>query len=78
MTKVVVIAEGTEFVLRTSHGYKIGSRMLSVAPESGRDYPEMTDRFATKAEADRAAMRFNLYLIHAENKRSKTKQRISE
>jgi hypothetical protein len=77
-SKVIVIPEGNEFILRTSFGFKIGSRMLTAAPEENKDYPELTDRFATKGEADRAAMRFNLYLMHAEKVRSKGKQRISE
>lgn len=76
--KVVVILQDDEFILRTSHGHPIGSRMFSVAPEAGRDYPELTDRFSTKVDADRAAMRFNLYLLHAAKKRNKTKSRISE
>jgi hypothetical protein len=77
-SKVVVIHEGNQFLLMTSFGFKIGSRMLTAAPEAGKDFPELTDRFETKAEADRAAMKWNLYLLHADKKRSKTKQRISE
>ena len=37
--------------------------MLTVAPEKGHDYPELTDWFATKAKAEKAALKWNLYLL---------------
>lgn len=77
-TRVLVVPDGAVFRLRTSLGFPIGPRMLSVAPEPGKDYPEIQDTFTTKLEADRAAVRFNTYLLWAEKKKSKQKSRISE
>src|SRR6188472_2573886 len=77
-SKVSVIPEANEFILRTSLGFPIGSRMLGPAPEEGKDYPELQDRFTERLDADRAALRWNMYLAHAAKKRPKSKGRISE
>lgn len=66
------------WVLKTSLGLTVGTRMLSTAPEDGKDYPEIPEEFQNKLDADRACLRWNEYLLHAWQKRSKTKRRISE
>lgn len=78
-TRIIITTklDGT-FKLMTENGFPIGSRLLTVAPDTGRDYPELQDVFATKSEAERAAMRWNLYLNDAAKKKSKTKYRSSE
>ena len=75
---IVVAADDGKFRLRTEHGFPIGSRMLGVAPEPDKDYPELTDTFGTKLDANRAALRWNLYLAHAEKKKTKKIYRLSE
>ena len=75
---IVVAADDGKFRLRTDFGGPIGSRLFSVAPEPEKDYPELTDTFGTKLEANRAALRWNLYLAHAEKKKTKKIYRLSE
>lgn len=78
-SRVIVVTTGDgEFRLITEFGFPIGSRLLSVAAEKGRDLPELTDRFVSKIAAQRAALRWNQYLLHAHAKKSKQKGRISE
>lgn len=78
-TRIIVVTKLDDtFKLTTEYGFPIGSRLLTVAPETGKDYPDLQDVFDTKLEADRAAMRWNLYLIHAAKKKSKKRERISE
>ena len=77
-TRIKVVHCENKFRLLTELGFPIGARLLTVAPEKGRDYPDLQDVFATKLEAERAAIRWNTYLLHAAKKKSKTKTRISE
>lgn len=78
LTKVIVVPQGDKFHLRTSNGFAIGSRMLTVAPEPGKDYPELKSEFSSKHDANRAALEFNLYLNWAAKKKSKSKQRFAD
>lgn len=78
LTKVIVVPQGDTFHLRTIQGFPIGSRMLTVAPEKGKDYPELKSVFTSKHDASRAALEFNLYLQHAAKKKSKSKQRFAD
>lgn len=72
--KVIVVTpfEGS-FRLITDKGYPIGGRLLTVAPEKDREYPDLQDTFEKKLDADRAALRWNQYLLHASKKRAKRK-----
>lgn len=78
LTKVIVVPHGDTFHLRTSQGFPIGSRMLTVAPEKGKDYPELKSVFLSKHDANRAALEWNVYLLHAAKKKSKSKQRFAD
>lgn len=78
LTKVVVVPQDDKFLLRTTNGFPIGSRMLTVAPEKGKDYPELKSEFSSKHEANRAALEFNLYLNWAAKKKSKSKMRYAD
>jgi hypothetical protein len=78
-TRIIVVTSGDgTFRLITELGFPIGSRLLTVAPEPGKDYPDLQDTFPTRLEADRAAIRWNTYLLWADKKKSKQKSRISE
>lgn len=77
-TKVVVIPDGDQFVLRTSNGYPIGARMLTVAPEKGKDYPQLTSRFDSRNDANRACLAWNMYILWADKKKSKSKARYAD
>ena len=72
---LVTMQEDGQFRIRTEIGFPIGSRMLTVAPEEDKDFPELQDTFKTRLEADRAALRWNLYLRWAKKKKAKNKNR---
>lgn len=78
ITKIVVIEQSGQFILRTSNGFPIGSRLLSVAPETGKDLPDLRSEFPTKTEAARAALDFNMYLLWAAKKKSKSRARFAD
>lgn len=78
LTKVIVVPQNGKFHLRTSNGFPIGSRMLTVAPETGKDYPELKSEFSSRHDASRAALEWNLYLSMAAKKKSKSKQRFAD
>ena len=78
-TKVVVIESNGEFVMRTERGMPVGDRLLSIAPDKGKTFPEVPSKpFVTKLEAERSRLAWNLYLAHAWKKRSKSRVRTSE
>ena len=77
-TRIVVTEEAGVFRLRTERGFVLGPRLYSVAPESGKVLPDLQDNFATKFEATRAAMYWNVYLIWAWKKRSKSRERSAD
>lgn len=62
VTRVSVVQEAGVFVLRTAAGNLVGPRMWSQDPENGRELPSAQNRFDTRADADRAAVRWNVYL----------------
>jgi hypothetical protein len=65
LNRVIVNTTDTGFRLTTRLGFPIGPRM-----DSGGDCPPMTDMFATKLEADRAALSWNTYLLSIAKKRA--------
>ena len=77
--KVEVIEYQGTFLLRTDRGMPLGQRLYSVAPKKGMVMPEIPSvAFSTKLEAERAKLQWNTYLLHAWQKRSKEKTRVSE
>jgi len=77
-TRIIVTEEAGVFRLRTERGFVLGPRLYSVAPEAGRVLPDLKDEFTNKLAATRAAMDWNVYLLHAWNKRSKKRERSAD
>jgi hypothetical protein len=77
-TRIVVTEEAGVFRLRTERGFVLGPRLYSVKPEDGKVFPDLKDEFETKPEADGAALKWNVYLIHAWNKREKKPKRSAD
>lgn len=79
--RIVVIQSGEFWELRTSIGNCVGQRMLSVKAEDDEILPEIPkEPFRTKLDADRSALKWNLYLKYAsqKKKRNQKRERISE
>lgn len=79
-TKIKIIGnDESGYELRTDRDFVLGTRLHTVAPKPGDELPVVPDKpFRTKLEASAAQLKWNLYLLHAWQKRSKSKQRISE
>jgi len=77
-TRIVVTEEAGVFRLRTERGFVLGPRLYSVAPEKGKSLPDLKDEFTEKLSATRAAMDWNVYLIWAWKKRSKSRERSAD
>lgn len=72
--QINVIELNGEFELRTDRGNVLGQRLITVSPPEGKQIPEVPDKpFKTRSEAASAALRWNLYLRHAYEKRKKRK-----
>jgi len=76
----VVLNETPEgYVLRTTLGNPVGGRMLTVAPQDGKIYPEIpSGPIESKLDAERLRLAWNTYLIHALKSRSKSKVRTAD
>jgi hypothetical protein len=77
-TRIVVTEEAGVFRLRTERGFVLGPRLYSVAPEAGKSLPDLKDEFPNKLAATRAAMDWNVYLLWAWKKRSKSRERSAD
>ena len=67
------------YVLRTSLGNPVGTRMHTVAPQSGKQLPEVPKGpIESKLDAERLRLAWNTYLIHAYKSRSKSKVRTAD
>jgi hypothetical protein len=77
-TRIIVTEEAGVFRLRTERGFVLGPRLYSVAPESGKVLPGLQDEFPNKLAATRAAMDWNVYLLWAWKKRSKSRERSAD
>jgi hypothetical protein len=77
-TRIVVTEEAGVFRLRTERGFVLGPRLYSVTPEAGKVLPGLQDEFPNKLAATRAAMDWNVYLIWAWKKRSKSRERSAD
>jgi hypothetical protein len=77
-TRIVVTEEAGVFRLRTERGFVLGPRLYSVAPEAGKVLPGLKDEFTEKLPATRAAMDWNVYLLWAWKKRSKSRERSAD
>ena len=77
-SRIVVTEEAGLFRLRTERGYVLGPRLYSVSPEDGRVLPDLKDEFENKLAATRAAMDWNVYLLYAWQKRSKSRERSAD
>lgn len=77
-SRIIVTEEAGVFRLRTERGYVLGPRLYSVAPETGRVLPALQDEFPTKLAATRAAMDWNVYLLWAWKKRTKSLERSAD
>lgn len=54
------------WILRTSMGFIAGDRLITKSPEPGRSLPPDQVKYASRQDADRAAMRWNLYLMNVQ------------
>lgn len=77
-SRIIVTEEAGVFRLRTERGYVLGPRLYSVAPETGKVLPALQDEFPTKLAATRAAMDWNVYLLWAWKKRTKSLERSAD
>jgi hypothetical protein len=77
-SRIIVTEEAGVYRLRTERGFVLGPRLYSVAPETGRVLPALQDEFPTKLAATRAAMDWNVYLLWAWKKRSKSRERSAD
>jgi len=77
-TRITVTEEAGVYRLRTERGFVLGPRLYSVAPETGKVLPALKDEFPTKLAATRAAMDWNVYLLHAWQKQSKKRERSAD
>lgn len=68
------------WTLRTSNDNPVGSRLLTVDPEEGRELPLIppTAGWTTKIDAERAAIRWNMYLRWAQDKKRKRTNKGTE
>jgi len=80
MLPSVVLKETPEgYVLRTSFGNPVGTRMHTVAPQSGKSLPEVpSGPIESKLDAERLRLAWNTYLIHAHKTREKYKVRTAD
>jgi hypothetical protein len=77
-TRIIITEEAGLFRLRTERGFVLGPRLYSVSPEAGKVLPDLKDEFPNKLAATRAAMDWNVYLIWAWKKRSKSRERSAD
>ena len=77
-TRIIVIEEAGVFRLKTERGYVLGPRLYSANPEDGKELPGLQDEFPNKLSATRAAMDWNMYLLYAWKKRSKSRERSAD
>ena len=77
--KIILTQVSAGYVLTTILGNPVGQRLLTGRPEDGKDYPVVpTGPIASRSQAEKLRLDWNVYLRHAWKTRSKTKERSAD